>query len=65
MEKRFKHECFRVFSNPLKEFIMNKGIPYLCVGLDSKTKKTFWAFYLDEELDCVLTEWKNTKPASI
>lgn len=62
MEKKLKHECFRVFSNPLKNFIMSKGIPYLCVGLDSKSKKTFWAFYLDEELKDVLKIWSDTKP---
>jgi hypothetical protein len=41
---------------------MGKGLEYITVALDPKTKDTFWLFLRGEELDRALTEWKENKP---
>jgi hypothetical protein len=44
---------------------MSKGLEYITVALDPKTKDTFWLFLKSEQLDEALTEWKLNKPKMI
>lgn len=60
-----KIKIFKCFSVPLKQFLMNRGLEYIAVALDPKTKNTMWMFVKNEELDEALTIWKQTKPRDI
>lgn len=60
MEKRLKgYQCFSV---PQKDFLLNKGLEYIVIGLDPKTHKTFWLFLRDEDLSNALDEWTMNSP---
>lgn len=56
------YKGYKCFSVPLKNFLMNKGLEYVAVALDPKTKDTFWLFLRCDELDKALTEWSANKP---
>lgn len=56
------YKGYKCFSVPLKEFLLSKGLEYITIALDPKTKDTFWLFLKGEMLDEALTEWKLNKP---
>ena len=57
-----KFTGYKCFSVPLKDFLMSKGLEYVTVALDPKTKDTFWLFLRNEDLDGALTQWQLNKP---
>jgi hypothetical protein len=56
------YKGYKCCSVPLKDFLLSKGLEYIIVALDPKTKDTFWLFLRGKELDDALTEWKLNKP---
>lgn len=60
--KNNKYKAYKCFSVPQKEFLINKGLEYISIALDPKTKNTFWLFLKSDKLDCALTEWQNNNP---
>lgn len=60
-----KIRCYKCFSVPQKDWLLSKGLEYIAVAIDPKTKNTFWMFIKSKELDDYLTEWTNNKPSEI
>lgn len=53
-------ELFSCYSVPLMKFLtQNKNIKYKLVGLNPRTKNTFWVFIKNKELNNALTEWRK------
>ena len=57
----YKYKGYKCFSVPLKEFLMDRGLEYIVIGLDPKSFDTFWLFLRGEDLDEGLTEWDKLK----
>lgn len=57
-----KFKGYKCFSVPQKDFLLQKGLEYVTVALDPKTRDTFWLFLRNEDLDVALTEWQLNKP---
>lgn len=56
-------QVFVCYSVPLMMFLTkSKGIRYDVVGLNPKTKKTFWAFVKNKELSETLSTWRDNNP---
>lgn len=55
-------ECYKCYSNNLKEFLMKEGNEYIAIAMDIKRNKTFWLFVKDKDLDIALTKWTDGKP---
>lgn len=61
--KKDKIRMYKCYSVPLKDWLLyEKKIEFITVALDPNTKKTFFMYVKNEELDSALTEWSNNKP---
>jgi len=54
-----ENKIFYCYSNPLKEFLKQNNINHFAKGLHDKTFKKFWMFEGNEELNKLLTIWRN------
>ena len=54
--------CYSI--NQLR-FIKDKGIRFLCKGLNDKTNKNYWVFEKNQELSNTLTEFTKLKNEAI
>lgn len=50
------------YSPVLFRFLQNKGLKYICLGLNENTYKKFWQFYRTPELKQALDEFRLCKP---
>lgn len=50
--------CYSI--NQLR-FLKDKGLRYLCKGLNDKTNKNYWVFEKNEELSSALSEFTYLK----
>jgi len=60
-----KYKGYKCFSVPQKDFLMSKGLEYITVALDPKTKDTFWLFLRNDSLDASLTQWQLNRPSRV
>lgn len=57
-----KSKLFVCYSTPLMKFLTNNGIRYEVVGLNPDSKKTFWIFIRDDNLNYKLDDWNKNNP---
>ena len=50
---------FPCYSIPMRDYFSKKGIKYEIVGLHPDTKKMFWVYIKNKELDKAMHEWSN------
>lgn len=50
---------FCCYSICLRDYLLDNGVKYDVVGLNPNSKKMFWGFYRDDELDALLRLWDN------
>lgn len=55
-------KLFVCYSVPLMKFLTTNGFRYEVVGLNPDSKKTFWAFIKNEDLNKYLMKWKQNSP---
>lgn len=55
-------KVYRCFSNPLKQYLMNNGMPYILIAKDCVTNKTFWLFENNTSLNLLLNTWRQNNP---
>jgi len=60
-----KYKGYKCFSVPQKDFLMSRGLEYITVALDPKTKDTFWLFLRNDSLDASLTQWQLNRPSRV
>lgn len=54
-------KLFYCYSKRLKGFIESNGVSYVSKGLHSKSKRPFWLYGVDENLDLILKRWNEYK----
>lgn len=57
--KKEKIRVYGCYSFKLKEFLEAKGAFNLCCAKNPKTKRLFWMFIRDENLESALDEWDS------
>ena len=54
-------KIFYCYSKPLKDFLNNNNIQYFSSAIHPNTKKKFWMFEGNEELNKQLAVWRGRK----
>ena len=55
---------FYCYSRPLKIFLIKNGLKYILYARHPATMKRYWVFESSEQLNMLLTEWRNRKKDS-
>lgn len=57
------NKYFYCYSPTLYRFLREKGVQYICTGLNESTMRQFWQFERTDHLNALLTEYAGNKPA--
>lgn len=55
-------KLFVCYSVPLMKFLNSNGFRYEVVGLNPRTKKTFWVYVRSKRLSGYLKKWEENNP---
>ena len=50
-------EFYTCYSLPLRNYLRDNGMRYKLVALNPNSKKLFWVYIKDEQLDTLLNKW--------
>lgn len=53
-------ELYCCYSLNLRKYLTSKGVRYLLAALNPNTKKMFWVYIKNKDLDDLLTIWSAT-----
>lgn len=56
------NQFYYCYSPNLYRFLREKGVKYICTGLNESTMRQFWQFYRDEKLSELLAQYQAQKP---
>lgn len=54
-------ELYCCYSLPLRNFLYKNGMRYKLAALNPNSKKLFWVYIKDKQLDKLLNEWAANK----
>ena len=55
------NKYFYCYSYPLKEFFIKNGLRYITNSVNTNTQKKLWVFEGTDELNGLLSIWRNRK----
>jgi hypothetical protein len=55
-------EFYYCYSPVLYRYLRDSGIKYICTGLNENTKRQFWQYAINDELDGLLKRFTANKP---
>ena len=50
-------ELYCCYSLPLRNYLRNNGVKYKLAALNPNSKKLFWVYVKDKQLDTLLNKW--------
>lgn len=56
-----KNKIFCCYSLELRDYLLKNNFKYEVVGLNPTSKKMFWGFIKNKQLDKTLKEWSRLK----
>lgn len=58
-----EREFFYCYSPNLYKFLRDRGVTYICTGLNENTMRQFWQYRRTDRLNELLAEYAANKPA--
>jgi hypothetical protein len=55
-------DFFYCYSPNLYKFLRDRGVKFICTGLNESSMRQFWQYPRNEHLDELLTEYAGNKP---
>lgn len=56
-----KSQFFYCYNRKVSEFLKSKGISYIHVAMEPKSRKLYSLYYINNELQSALNEYKKSK----
>ncbi|QNG59433.1 hypothetical protein H4O14_16775 [Bacillus sp. PAMC26568] len=56
-----KSDFFFVYNKKVSDFLKSKGIQYICVAIEPKSGKLFSLYFINDQLQAALAEYKQSK----
>lgn len=56
-----KGALYCCYSLNLRRYLYSRGLRYELCAIDPNSKKTFWVYLRNDELDSALSDWSNAK----
>ncbi|APH05854.1 hypothetical protein [Bacillus weihaiensis] len=54
-----KSDFFFVYNKRVSDFLKTKGINFICVAIEPKSQKMFSLYYINDDLQKALAEYKQ------